>query len=853
VRQGAFRLGRGVIRILGPRLYVQIVMTALLIGNTAFAQAGDSSLPSAPSTSRDQTLANTNSGTSAKSDNAAFGDQLQPGEDPQNRLLMPFVKHLASDQKQFWTLPAHLETKDLKWILPGAALTAAFIASDSWLSKQVPVTHEATSKKVSDYGTYSFIGLSGASFLLGHIRRDDQLSEAGLLSGEAALNAAAVAFAFREVAQRQRPYQGNGHGNFFAGGSSFPSMHSTIAWSVASVWAHEYPGWLSQTAAYGLASAVTLTRVTARQHFPSDAIIGSVLGWYFARQVYRSHHDPELGGSAWGNPFDENSGETGRNPNYMASPYVPVDSWIYPAMQRLIALGYIQSDVLGMRPWTRMACARLLDDASDKSPDGSAGDGQAEKIYTALTTEFEPEIARLDGAPNVGAQVESVYTRAMGISGTPLRDGYHFGQTIVNDYGRPYWEGFNNVTGLTADAEAGPVSFYLRGEYQHAPAMPSYSPSVLAATAAADGTPPLANGTAEYNRFQLLDSMASVNINNVQISFGTQSAWLGPSESGPWLMSNNARPFPMVKIDDVAPHDIPGVSRILGPFRTEFFLGQLSGHHWEFCAVSTCQPYSAQYPDVVGPQISPQPFIHGGKISFQPTSNFEFGMGYTAMFGGPGLPVTFHNFFRTLYAHSSTATNNPGKRISAADLSYRIPGMRDWLTFYMDSLVVDEISPIGSTRANVNPGIYMPQLPGLPKMELRAEGINESRNHQFGPGFVYYDARRFLDGYTNDENLMGNPVGRASRGAQGWLTYSFSPRNQLQFGYRLQTVYPKLVEGGRLVDYSAHGTYFLSPGISILGTLQYEQYRFPALAGTVKSDVAASLQLTFYPKRRIRK
>ena len=94
------------------------------------------------------------------------------------------------------------------------------------------------------------------------------------------------------------------------------------------------------------------------------------------------------------------------------------------------------------------------------------------------------------------ARVESVYTRMMEISGTPVRDGYHFGQTIMNDYGRPYWTGFNNITGLSADAEAGPVSIYFRGEYQHSPAMPSESTQTLAATAAADFTPPLANGAA---------------------------------------------------------------------------------------------------------------------------------------------------------------------------------------------------------------------------------------------------------------------------------------------------------------------------------------------------------------------
>jgi membrane-associated phospholipid phosphatase len=783
---------------------------------------------------------------------AEHRDWLDPNVDPENRLLSPFLKHLATDQKQFWTSPAQVQTKDLKWILPAAGITAAFIASDSWWSKQVPLRHMATSKTISDYGAYSFIGLGGASFLLGQIKHDDHLSEAGLLAGEAAINSTAVAYVFKEITQRQRPLLGNQHGNFFVGGSSFPSEHSAIAWSVASVWAHEYPGWFSQMAAYGLASAVTITRVTARQHFPTDVVLGSALGWYFGRQVYRSHHDPGLGGSGWSSVLEERTEERVRNPNYMASPYVPLDSWIYPALERLIALGYISSNVLGMRPWTRMACARLLEDAGDRLPDNGKEDGQPGGTYAALTSEFKTEIAKLDGAANVGARLESVYTRMTGISGTPVRDGYHFGQTISNDYGRPYWAGFNDVTGVTADAEAGPVSFYVRGEYQHSPAMPSESTQALAAAAAADFAPPLANGTAEANQFKLLDSVASVDLNNLQISFGRQSVWLGPDESGALLMSDNAAPFLALKIDDVVPHRIPGLSRILGPFRTEYFVGQLSGHHWEYCAVSTCQSYPG-YPNVTGPNISPQPFIHGEKISFQPTPNLEFGMGITAMFGGPGLPVTFGNYFRTYYKHSPNPATNPGKRISAADFTYRIPGLRNWLTFYMDALVVDEVSPIGSTRANVNPGIYLPQIPKIPRLELRAEGVHESTTTEFFPGFVYYDQRRYLNGYSNDGNLMGSWIGRAGRGGQGWLTYWLSPRNKVQFNYRQQMVSPAFVGGGRLVDYSAQSEFMLGGGLSVSGWLQYERWRFPVLASTRQSDVTASVQLTFYPHWEIRR
>ena len=152
-----------------------------------------------------------------------------------------------------------------------------FIASDSWWSRQVNPSHVQTSLHVSDYGTYSLAALGGASFLFGSMTHGDHLQEAGLLSGEAAINATGVTYLIKEITQRQRPLQGNGNGDFFVGGQSFTSEHSAIAWSIASVWAHEYPGWLSQTAAYGLATAITITRVTAKQHFPSDVVVGSAL------------------------------------------------------------------------------------------------------------------------------------------------------------------------------------------------------------------------------------------------------------------------------------------------------------------------------------------------------------------------------------------------------------------------------------------------------------------------------------------------------------------------------------------------------------------------------------------------
>jgi membrane-associated phospholipid phosphatase len=768
--------------------------------------------------------------------------ELMPGEDPQNHLVLPFVNHLATDQKNFWTAPAHMQKKDIEWIAPFAGVTAGFIASDSWLSKQIPLGEIQRSKKISNYAVYSLIGAGAGSFLFGHMTGNDQMSEAGLLSGEAAMNSTAVAYLLKSVTRRPRPFQANGIGTFFQGGSSFPSEHAAIAWSVASVLAHEYPGTLSQILAYGLATTVSATRVTGQQHFTSDVIIGSALGWYFGQQVYRAHHDTDLGGAAWGNVLPENYGDKTRNPANMGSASVPLDSWIYPALERLVALGYIKTAYLGIRPWTRIECARMLEEAEQRIGDEDEQGGEAPRIYSELSKELSDETNRLNGAANAGASLDSVYVRATSISGAPLRDGYHFGQTFVNDYGRPYGRGFNAISGVTAHAEAGPLSISVRGEYQHAPMVRSDPASVLQSTASADFTLPLPNGTSELNRLRLLDSVIGFTWNNIQFSFGQQSLWLGPGDAGPFLFSNNAEPITMLRIDSVSPYEVPLISRLLGPVRSEFFLGQLSGQHWEFS------------PILFGPNLNSQPFIHGTKFSFHPSANIEFGLGFTAQFGGPGNPFTWGNFLRTFYSHKVGIGRNPGKRLSEFDFTYRIPGLRNWAQVYADSMVIDEYSPLVSNRPAINPGIYFPRLPKLPKMDLRLEGVTTDLNvpAHFGPGAFYWD-ERYHSGYTNNGNLLGDWVGRRARGEQGWLTYRFSPRSYVQFEYRHSNVDKGFLEGGSYQDFSLRADVMLRHDLGFSGSVQHENWQFPLLGPSRRSDVTTSVQLTWWPDWKTRK
>ena len=776
-----------------------------------------------------------NAATPADARPESSGGPLMPGEDPENRLLSPFVKHMVDDQKRFWTIPRRLPVEDVKWAAPAAGFLAAVVASDSWIEKQIPLSIVHRSQSASNYAVYSLASLAAGSYLLGHVEGNDHLAETGLLSAEAALNSVAVSYLFRSAFQRQRPYQGTQHGDFFAGGSSFPSEHSAIAWSVAGVWAHEYPGPLSQTLAYTLASAVSLTRITGKQHFASDVLVGSALGWYFARQTYRAHHDADLDGGAWGSLVDEDTPhENSPSPRNMGSPYIPIDNWVYPALDRLIALGYISGAYLGIRPWTRLECARLLEEADERRA-AMGYDADSDSIFSALHGEFQDETRRLEGEPGSAAHLDSVYLRATAISGTPLRDGYHFGQTIINDYGRPYGGGFSGISGFTAHAQAGPLAWSLQGEYQHAPAVASDPLSVLQATAAVDKTLPLADAAAEINRIQLLTGAVSLTLGGFDISFGRQSLWLGPGDSGPLLFSNNAEPITMLRFDSVSPYEIPLLSRVLGPVRSEFFLGRLSGQNWEYS------------PQLFGPGLSSQPFLHGTKLSFHPTPNLEFGMGFTAQFGGPGNPFTWGNFARTFYSHKVNFPADPAKRLSEFDFLYRLPGR---VEVYTDSMVIDEYSPLGSTRPAINPGVYFPRLPKAPRIDLRLEGATTDLNvpGHFGPGAFYWDGR-YRSGYTNDGNLMGSWVGRRGRAEQGWLSYHFSPRSDLTLGYRHNGVDRAFLDGGTQADWTLRSTVDVTRHMGAAAVVGRERWHFPVLMAGAQSNLSASVEITLRPAR----
>lgn len=558
-------------------------------------------------------------------------------------------------------------------------------------------------------------------------------------------------------------------------------------------------------------------------------------------------------------------------PAVLGSPFIPVDSWIYPAMWRLYGLGYADAAFLGLRPWTRASVMHMLEDSGARleyadTEHNSAAD-QAQEIYEAVSQQLHTDMEGPCGPHEGNAQIESVYSMARGISGTPLHDSYHLGEAIINDYGRPYENGFNNYSGTSGYAEFGRFTFYVRSEFQGAPSAAGYSPALVQQLANIDDTYnpvtglPYPNQTtipagpiavASYGRF--LEAYLSFQYLNHVISFGKMDEWMGPAQGGSFAYSNNAQNLYAFHINRIEPLNVPLLSRLTGPFRYEFLLGALRGH--------TLMP-DPLYPGTSQPNvISPgDPWVHVEKVSFKPSQNLEFGFERTVLFGGEGHePVTIKSFLRSFFSTAGTdlatkfGPTDPGARFASADVSYRLPFVRNWFTLYADGEVHDDISPADAPRrAAWRPGLYLSHVPGIPKLDIRAEAATtdppvstSSDGH-----FMYYEAIE-KQGYTNQGQIFGDWMGREAKGGQGWLTYHLSGNEWIQLGVRNQKAAKDFIpDGTTLNDLDFQVVKRIRRDLELNGNFKYEHWKAPIYLPGQQTVTATSIQLTWYPERKV--
>jgi hypothetical protein len=127
-------------------------------------------------------------------------------------------------------------------------------------------------------------------FGTGLIENDQDLKQKGLMIGESFLVTTIVATALKHAINRPRPFEtypdiqkiGTG------GSSSFPSGHTSDAFSTATSLSLAFPKWYVIAPSYTYATLVGYSRMHLGIHYPSDVLAGAIVGAGSAFLCYKA-------------------------------------------------------------------------------------------------------------------------------------------------------------------------------------------------------------------------------------------------------------------------------------------------------------------------------------------------------------------------------------------------------------------------------------------------------------------------------------------------------------------------------------------------------------------------------------
>jgi hypothetical protein len=217
------------------------------------------------------------------------------GNDQHQGFVKRGLRRIGQDQKFIFKGP--FEAHNLKWDAVILVGTGAFLAADRHIENNLPSGHYTLYQDTSDIALAGLAGSLLGIYIYGAKTEHHHARETGELEIETLINTFLIYTPMQLIAGRQRPGEGNNHGDFLkhhALNTSFPGGHAMFTWAMASVLADEYPKPWARWMSYGAAFTVTFTRFMARDHWASDMFLGTGLGLAIGERTFHARCNPEL-------------------------------------------------------------------------------------------------------------------------------------------------------------------------------------------------------------------------------------------------------------------------------------------------------------------------------------------------------------------------------------------------------------------------------------------------------------------------------------------------------------------------------------------------------------------------------
>ena len=374
---------------------------------------------------------------------------------------------------------------------------------------------------------------------------------------------------------------------------------------------------------------------------------------------------------------------------------------VYAAIDKLAASGYLPGLLLNTRPYT-MAAVRAATGEASRSAWLEGIDAELIRwlsLYAAPT-----ESARLTVA---GGHADSRFT-PWNHEGIPVPAGW-----------------------------SGQAYFFAREEKA-----PFFSGQLRAASFFGEGGD-------DGNR--LLDASLSAGYPWLTVQAGKISAWYGPGRRGALLFTNNAQPYPGVRIHNPVPIRPTGRLAFLGSFQYDFFAARMEKKPLHSHSILT-----------------------GTRLALQPRPWIELGLSRVLHYGGDDRDNGISEFFDTYLGD-----NEPSDRsntLGGWDVTLTLPFPSQPVQIYMERGAEDSshwgriFFPWDDRFANLY-GLYLPRILSLDRLDLRAEYADTWSGENKGDNWYGHSA--YPHTYRGD--ILGHPMGGSARNWSVQSRYWFLP------------------------------------------------------------------------------
>jgi len=369
---------------------------------------------------------------------------------------------------------------------------------------------------------------------------------------------------------------------------------------------------------------------------------------------------------------------------------------VYPSLERLASEGLIPSGILMSRPLSRAEAYRLVKEAASGNPSQAALSEIGE-----LERELSPEKGLSAGFGSL--KLEDATLRYVYSDGEPYL-------LNVNNRGDVLGNGSNVRAGFSASASIGShLGFYLNPEFRYPEGFSGDGQEVV-----------------------LVEGYAALNLWNIELTAGRQALWWGPGVHGALLLTNNARPFDLVKLTNPEPFALPWVFRHIGLLKLTGFVTRLEDDR-DFA----------------------NPYLAGARLDIKPHPYVSIGLSRTAMFGGAGRHVDADVIWDVITAQTENVAAEPGNQLASFDAKVVLPFSFQKVVIYGELGGEDEAGSLPSRNAHLV-GLNLPGAFGLEALDLGVE-YAETYIGKY-PG-MWYNHHIYTDGYTYDGRIIGHHMG----------------------------------------------------------------------------------------------